>query len=185
MALRGKKFPNPRLDVLLPVIMNIVKVSLSTDVFSSLFKNVIVRWFLKKSTLDMTCWTTTAQFPTCITSHYVSHQLHADNTQLYCSTLPAESHSTNSTIEAYITDIKDWIVQKKNKFKVNNYNKEAPLCSRRYQSLVSLPKHIKMSKFKVKDECNFICLMQILIQDRFEQESGINLSMQPLKAEIN
>lgn len=126
MALRGKKFPNPRLDVLLPVIMNIVKVSLSTDVFSSLFKNVIVRWFLKKSTLDMTCWTTTAQFPTCITSHYVSHQLHADNTQLYCSTLPAESHSTNSTIEAYITDIKDWKVQKKTNLKSTIITRKHP-----------------------------------------------------------
>ena len=53
-----------------------------------------------------------------ISHHSVSHQMFADDTELYKSDSPSEAFTLSRTIEACISDRKVWVVQ--NKLQLND-----------------------------------------------------------------
>ena len=77
-----------------------------------------------------------------IQTHSVSSQSFADDTQLYDSTPPTETHAAIQTFQTCISDIKSWMVE--NKLKLNDDKTEALLIAKRSAGVADSPTSIRV-----------------------------------------
>ena len=69
----------------------------------------------------------TTQLSRVINNHSISHEMFADDTQIYCSSLPEDIHDQLSSLQGCFSDVKDWMLA--HKLKLNEEKTEAVLIS--------------------------------------------------------